>query len=122
MGIKLFVDKILLPDKKDVLRAHLYLKFIQYDLQPSQNDLDILVELYCFGGYSSKEMQERFISSCIEKNYMKSKQSIRNTLSKYTNLGVLDKPKNLSLSVNEKYLPRVDCDRLFLQHTIGHAE
>jgi len=122
MGMKLLTDKILLPEKKDVLRVHLYAKFIQYELQPSGNDLDILVELYCFGGYKGKDMQEKFINLCIEKKYMRSKQSIRNTLSRYTNLGVLDKPKNLILSVNEKYIPKVECDRLFLQHTVSHAE
>lgn len=122
MVIKSFPDKILLSNKKDVLRVHLYLKFIQYGIQPFENDIDILIELYCFGGYKGREEQEEFINLCLSKDYKKSKQSIRNILSKYTNLGVLSKPKNLSLSINEKYIPNIDFDKLVLQHTVSHAE
>jgi hypothetical protein len=122
MIIKSFPDKILLSNKKDVLRVHLYLKFIQYGIQPFENDIDILIELYCFGGYKGRTKQEEFIDICLEKSYKKSKQSIRNILSKYTNLGVLDKPKNLSLSINEKYIPNINFDKLVLQHTVSHAE
>lgn len=122
MVIKSFPDKILLSNKKDVLRVHLYLKFLQYGIQPFENDIDILIELYCFGGYKGREKQQEFIDLCLEKNYKKNKQSIRNILSKYTNLGVLDKPKNLSLSINEKYIPNVTFDKLVLQHVVSHAE
>ena len=120
--MKLFSDKIILPNKRNVLKVHLYTRFLEYNLQPSENDLDILVELYCFGGYQGKDMQEKFITLCLEKKYMKSKQSVRNTLSRYTNLGVLDKPRNLMLSLNERYIPKVECDKLFLQHIVSHAE
>lgn len=122
MIIKSFPDKILLSNKKDVLRVHLYLKFIQYDIQPFENDIDILIELYCFGGYSGREKQEEFINLCLQRDYKKSKQSIRNVLSKYTNLGVLNKPKNLYLSVNEKFIPNIEFDKLVLQHVVSHAE
>ena len=103
MVIKSFLDKVLLPDKRDVLRVHLYLKFIQYGIQPFENDIDIVLELYCSGGYNSADKQEKFFDMCLEKKYKKSKQSIRNTLSKYTNLGVLEKPRNTSLSVSSTY-------------------
>lgn len=120
--IKCFPDKILLPDKRDVLRVHLYLKFIQYGVQPYENDMDIVVELYCFGGYSDADKQEEFFDSCLSKKYKRSKQSIRNTLSKYTSLGVLEKPRNKSLFVSEKYIPSVKFDRLVLQHIVSHAK
>jgi len=122
MIIKSFSDKILLSNKKDALRVHLYLKFIQYGIQPFENDIDILIELYCFGGYKGRGKQEEFINLCLEKSYKKSRQSIRNILSKYTNLGILDKPKNLYLSINEKYIPIVNFDKLVLQHIVSHAE
>lgn len=121
MVIKSFLDKVLLPDKRDVLRVHLYLKFLQYNIQPYENDINIIIELYFFGGYSNSEKQEQFFDTCLEKKYKKSKQSIRNTLSKYTNLGVLEKPRNTSLSVSSKYIPQIDFDKLLLQHTITHA-
>jgi hypothetical protein len=122
MIIKSFSDRILLPYKKDVFRVHLYLKFIQYGIQPFENDIDIILELYLFGGYSNAEEQDSFFKLCLEKNYKKSKQSIRNTLSKYTNLGVLGKPKNTQLTVNERFIPKVECDKILLQHIVSHAE
>ncbi len=121
MIIKSFVDKVLLPDKRDVLRIHLYLKFIQYGITPYENDINIVLELYCFGGYADTKGQAEFFDACLEKKYKKSKQSIRNTLSKYTNLGVFEKPKNTSLSVSPKYLPKTDFDKLLLQHVVTHA-
>jgi hypothetical protein len=122
MIIKQFLDKVLLADKKDVLRVHLYLKFLQYGIQPYENDIDIIIELYCFGGYSNSQKQDEFFDICLSKKYKKSKQSIRNTLSKYTNLGVFEKPRNTSLSVSSKYIPQIEFDRLLLQHTISHAK
>ena len=122
MIIKQFLDKVLLQDKRDVLRVHLYLKFLQYGIQPYENDLDIIIELYCFGGYANAQKQDEFFDLCLEKKYKKSKQSIRNTLSKYTNLGVFEKPRNTSLSVSPKYIPPIEFDRLLLQHTISHAK
>ena len=122
MIIKQFLDKVLLQDKRDVLRGHLYLKFLQYGIQPYENDLDIIIELYCFGGYENAQKQDQFFDLCLEKKYKKSKQSIRNTLSKYTNLGVFEKPRNTSLSVSPKYIPPIEFDRLLLQHTISHAK
>jgi len=121
MIIKSFLDKVLLPDKRDVLRVHLYLKFVQFGIQPFENDIDIVLELYCFGGYSNSNRQEEFFKICLDKKYKKSKQSIRNTLSKYTNLGVFEKPKNASLSVSSKYIPPTNFDKLLLQHAITHA-
>ncbi len=122
MIIKQFLDKVLLPDKRDVLRVHLYLKFLQYGIQPYENDMNIVIELYCFGGYANSHRQDEFFDVCLEKKYKKSKQSIRNTLSKYTNLGVFEKPRNTSLSVSSKYIPSIEFDKLLLQHTISHAK
>lgn len=122
MVIKSFSDKVLLPDKKDALRIHLYLKFIQYGIQPYENDIDMVLELYCFGGYDNSTKQEEFFDICLQKKYKKSKQSIRNTLSKYTSLGVFEKPRNTTLSVSPKYIPDIQFDKLVLQHTISHAK
>lgn len=121
MVIKSFLDRVLLPDKRDVLRIHLYLKFLQYGINPYENDMNIVIELYTFGGYSNSQKQEQFFDLCLERKYKKSRQSIRNTLSKYTNLGVFEKPRNTSLSVSAKFIPSIEFDRLLLQHTITHA-
>lgn len=122
MTIKSFIDKVLLPHKKDVLRIHLYSKLVQYGIRPFENDIDIVLELYLFGGYSNAEEQTKFINLCISKGLKKTPQSLRNTLSKYVNIGIFEKPKNTILKVNDKFLPKVECDKLVLQHTVSHAK
>jgi hypothetical protein len=121
MDIKAFTDKVLLPEKRDVLRVHLYFKMVQYGIRPYENDIDIILELYMFGGYRNAAEQSSFIKLCLEKGLKKSAQSVRNTLSKYVGMGIFDKPKNASLNLNEKFIPIVQCDRLMLQHVISHA-
>ena len=81
-----------------------------------------MIELYLFGGYNNSDEQRKFIELCMEKNLKKSPQSVRNTLSKYVNIGVFDMPRNTVLSLNEKFIPRLDCDKLLLKHVISHAE
>lgn len=122
MNIKAFSDKSLLPTKKDVLRVHLYFKLIQNNIKPFENDIDIILELYHFGGYSNSAEQSGFIKACLEKGYKKSPQSLRNTLSKYVNSGVFLKSRNTSLQVNDLFIPKVECDKIMLQHVISHAE
>lgn len=93
MEVKAFTDKVLLPDKRDVLRVHLYFKLIQYGIKPFENDIDIMLELYMFGGYTNTEEQTTFIDICLKKGLKKSTQSLRNTLSKYVSMGIFEKPK-----------------------------
>lgn len=120
MDIKQFSDKILLNDSRDVLRLHLYTKMLQNGIKPYENDIDILIDLYLFGGYNNPEEQSTFIQACLEKGLKKSDQSVRNTLSKYTVLKVLYKPKNTVLSVSEEFIPKVDFDKLVLTHIVSH--
>lgn len=122
MEIKALKEKVLLVDKKDVLRIHLYFKLVENGIRPFENDMEVMLELYMFGGYSNSDEQALFIKTCITKGLKKSSQSLRNTLSKYVRMGIFDKPKNTILSVNEKFLPKVECDRLVLQHIISHAK
>lgn len=122
MQIKRISDTVLLPTKRDVLRIHLYFKLLQFNIRPYENDIDVILELYLFGGYRNSEEQTQFINLCIEKGLKKSPQSLRNTLSKYVSVGIFDKPRNTSLSINKKFIPHVECDKLILQHTISHAE
>lgn len=122
MQIKSFSDKVLLPTKRDVLRIHLYFKLLQYGIRPYENDIDIILELYLFGGYTNSDEQAIFIKQCVDKKYKKSDQSLRNTLSKYVSMGVFNKPKNTTLYINEQFIPTIQCDKLVLQHLISHAE
>jgi hypothetical protein len=122
MIVKALSDTILLPTRKDVLRIQLYTKLIEYGVKPFENDIDIILELYLFGGYSNPEEQEKFIDLCMSKKLKKSDQSVRNTLSKYTGIGVFDKPRNSTLHLNDKYIPKVECDKVVLMHKVSHAD
>jgi hypothetical protein len=120
MEIKVLSDKILLSDKKDVLRLYLYGKLLQKGIRPMENDMNVLLELYQFGGYHNKEQQQRFVEDCLKKGFKRSAQSVNNTLSLYTKKGVLQRPKNSVRTTNEQFLPLIDCDRLVLQSIISH--
>ena len=122
MVTKSFSDKVLLPTKKDVLRVHLYFKFLENIILPFENDMDIILELYFCGGYHNSDEQAAFIKMCIDKNYRKSDQSLRNALSKYAKLGIFTKPKNTVLYVSDDYIPQIKNDQLILQHIISHAK
>ena len=122
MKIKSFSDKVLLTKKRDVLKYHLYLKFLQNNIKSSENDIDIIIELFLFGGYNNSDEQSKFIKLCIEKNYKKTDQSVRNALSKYTNIGIFEKPKNTILKVSDMFIPTTDFDKLIINHVVSHAE
>lgn len=121
MTIKSFPDNVILNTRRDIIRVHLYTKFLQYGMQPIENDISMIVDLYFYGGYT-KETQQGFFDLCLEKKYKKIIQSLRNTLSKYTKLGVLEKPKNRELFVSTKFIPKIDCDLFVLQQNITHAD
>lgn len=120
MEIKVLSEKILLKEKRDVLRLHLYTKLLEHRIKPFENDIDILIELYEFGGYNDSETQAAFINLCLSKKLRKSAQSVRNMLSAYTKLKVLEKPRNRVLKLSETYIPKVVCDKIVLQPLISH--
>jgi hypothetical protein len=120
MERKAFSDTVLLSDLRDVLRVHLYFKLIEKGIRPFENDIDIILELYLFGGYANSHEQNEFINVCISKHFKKSKQSVRNTLSKYVGLGIFKKQRNASLVVSEDFIPNVKFDQLVLLHAISH--
>jgi len=122
MEIKAITDKVLLKHRREVVKLHLYFKFLQYGIKPYESDLDIIVELYLFGGYTNAEEQNKFLELCKSKKLRKTDQSIRNTISKYINMGVFEKPKNRMLKISDKFIPSLKCDRIILQHIISHAE
>jgi hypothetical protein len=121
MDVTFLEDKILLEDKDDVIRVYIYTKLTQWGVKPYEHDIDILLELYNLGGYKNKEQQLGFINSCLEKKFKRTAQSVRNTLSKYTGLRILNKPKNSCLSLSKEFLSNVpSCDKIILKPLISH--
>ena len=116
-----FGEKIILPTRRDVLKVHLYAKLLLLGVIPYEKDLDVLVELYEIGGYANDVEQLRFFNTCLTKQFKKSVQSVRNTLAKYTELGVLSKPKNKKRKFSDEWLPDLADDVVVvLENKITH--
>lgn len=120
MDIKVLRDTILLSDRDDVIRLYIYAKLADWNIKPYEHDIDIILELYKMGGYSNKQEQSNFISTCLSKKFKRTSQSVRNTLSTYTNLKVFRKRKWLSLIVSEDFIPPINCDKLVITPSISH--
>lgn len=121
MNINKVAEVLLLKNKRDVVRIHLYTKLIEKGIIPYDKDLDVLINLYEIGGYSNEREQTQFFNSCLNNKYKKSIQSIRNTLAKYTEIGILKKPKNKERFVSEKWIPSSFDSKLFLDYKISHT-
>lgn len=119
MGI-MISERLLLKDRKDVLRVHLYCMILNKGVVPYEKDLDVLIALYEMGGYSNGEEQAKFFSDCIERKFKRTIQSIRNTLAKYTEIGVLKRPRNKKRFLSEDCLPSVTTNKIILNHQISH--
>jgi hypothetical protein len=120
MNIKSIVEVMLLKERRDVLRLHLYSKLLSVGAIPYERDLDVLVALYEFGGFSDEKEQQEFFELCLTKDLKKSVQSIRNTLAKYTKMGILLKPKNKARFINDKWLPKLGDGKIVLDYKISH--
>jgi len=105
-------DTYLLKNKFDLVKLHFYNKLIHIGIIPYDSDINVISELYMFGGYNSKERRDEFFELCYTKKYkrkgLKNGQSIRNTLALYTDLGVLTKEKYNMRNINEEWLPLFD--------------
>lgn len=86
--------KFLLKDRSSLVRLHLFIKCYELGDYPESSALDVLEHLYYSKGISNKEENNAFIESCVNNKLRGSAQSVRNVLSKYTDLGILKKPKN----------------------------
>lgn len=121
MNVDKIAEVMLLKDRRDVVRIHFYIKLIQKGIVPYDKDLDVLINLYEMGGYSNEKEQLQFFNSCIYNKYKKSIQSIRNTLAKYTEIGVLNKPKNKKRFISDVWMSPFNDNILFLDYKISHT-
>lgn len=114
-------ESIVLKSKRDVLHLHLYTMLKKDNIQATSTELDVLIELYEFGGFANKDKKTEFFDVCISKQYRTTTQSVRNVLSKFTKNGVLDKPKANHRNLKEKYLPVTSTQLVGLKYTIINA-
>ena len=113
-------ENIIFPERDDLIFTHFYLQTKKREIESSPKDISLLVELYKQGGYSNKEQQEAFFLKCIEKNYKKTIQSIRNTLNKYTEKGILVKPKNSQRYIDEDFSPAYQDNKIGVIYKMTH--
>ena len=73
--------------KQDALMFHLLAVSTEEGIKLSSSDIGVAIEIYMHG-YTKDT-----ISKCIEKGYFRSEQTVRNSVSKLTKIGVLIKDR-----------------------------
>jgi predicted transcriptional regulator len=114
--INFFKEKILLENKDDVIKLHLVIKSFQKNYNLSRADIDTLFELYKTG------YNDQFYKNCIDKEYFKTKQTVRNSVAKMTNLGILSYKKRGERSVAEDFVPKIDTEKAIFQYLVGNVD
>lgn len=121
MAFQKIEENIIFTDKDDLIFTHFYLQTRKKGIESSPKDISLLVTLYKQNGYSNKDEQEAFFSECIDKKYKKTIQSIRNALNKYTEEGILVKPKNSQRYVNEEFAPSYQDNKMGVIYKMTHV-
>lgn len=118
-NIQIIEDFITLPSKRDVLRLYLYTKLLENQIKATDTEIEVLMELYDFGGvYEGIDQEKAFFDLCIKKNHRRSYASVGNVLSKFVLNGVLLKPKKHHRQLNDMYLPRISTNVVGLNYKI----
>jgi len=117
MSVVIYEDRIVLKTKEDVLKAHLLLKFHEKDIKLSMADINTIIELYKYG------YTKQFFKSCIENKIFKSKQTVRNAISRLTTLGILTCQKRGERAINQEYLleTETDVDTIIIKYLVRNA-
>lgn len=92
--------------KEEALRFHLLAISQEESLKLSPADIDVAIEIY-ISGYN-KEL----FNKCVEKGYFKSEQTVKNSVSKLTKCGILDKSRGIR-TVSSSFLPTAVGDYIF---------
>ena len=105
-------EKIEFDDFDDVLKLHLIIKCRQYNVKISEADLDSLIELYK-NGYNNA-----FFKNCVIKDYYKSEQTVRNAVTRMTNLGILTHVKRGDRIISKDFTPNFKSNRVIVEYLI----
>jgi hypothetical protein len=114
-------DTIKLDSKRSVMRLLLYVKLLENGIKCSEKDLEILTELYEFGGYHSHQEEVLFFAKCIDLRFRRSNQSLRNVLTRFKKLGVIKKLKIHQRQISPTYLPDIKSDKVGLMFFVSNA-
>jgi hypothetical protein len=119
--IPVIQDKIKLNSKREVMKLFLYTKLLESNIKCSHKELEVLMELYEFGGYHNQEQEALFFAKCIDCKYRNSDQSIRNVLTRFKGYGVVEKPKIHQRHISTTYLPDIQSDKVGLMFFVSNA-
>lgn len=96
---------IMLKDKKRVLKVYLYVKMLEKGFIPFENDLDILSELYFFGGYEGDKEKKEFYKLLIDKKLRGSDQSTSNKLTEFSENGIIERVEKNTVRLDYEFFP-----------------
>lgn len=114
MSIDLIKEKIHVNSKREALRLHLLIKSFQAGLNLSESDMETLIELRNIG------YNPEFFKSCVAKGLFKSEQTVRNAIARMTTMGILTYTKRGERSIDAKFFPEVDSDKVIFQYLVGN--
>lgn len=105
---KLFVvESKIQTSKRKLVKIYLLFKLIENNLEKefSDGELDILVNLYIFGGVSDREMFKSFLNNSYKLGLSKKgSNSIRNLFGKARIHGILIRKSSSNWQFNKKYI------------------
>ena len=113
--VNFFKEKIELDQFDDVIKLHMIIKSYQLGYHLTDADLNTLFELHKTG------YGPTFYSNCVSKGYFKAKQSVRNSVGKMTQLGILTYKKRGDRSISQEFCPRTTEDKLLFQYLVGNV-
>lgn len=113
------IDKVPLAK---LAKMHLFIKLADKNIESefSDRNLNILAELFVFGGIDSKERANEFLQHCYGLSLSKegADNSIRNTLGLGRKFGVVKRKKCNHWQIHEDYLTKLNSDTTLFKYTL----
>lgn len=109
-------EKIILADVDTILKLHMLIKSYEYGYNLSESDINTLFELYKTG-YGPE-----FYKNCVDKQYFKSEQTVRNCIGRMTKLGILSYRKRGERFISNKFLPKTSENKIIIQYLVGNID
>ena len=111
-------DKLVLDNKKDVVLIHLYIKCKELNVEISDGIRNLLFYFYEMGGIETIKDFEELSKLCIKNTPIKTKGSVRNTLSKCVRLKIIENKGKYKKVLSSKWLPEQVDDIIGLEYKI----
>ena len=121
MNIPLIENKLKL-NKSELVKVHLFIKLISNKIikEFTEREIDILAELYIYGGIEDKDGSDKFLEHCyaIGLSKLGSANSVRNALSKGRKFKVVKRKKANYWKLDKEYLPEFDSPNLAFKYLL----